>query len=138
MRTKTDWAVSVYSGPETLACPSEWYARSLERQLWLAAPRLPQRFQPTPAIAEIRLLLRHRRVSSTIADRLREGQIQTRLASVGILWCGMLKYFGQSLPKQKQAEVQPKGGSGNSSNCIFLSSLTGIHLRLHGPRLVAL
>ena len=90
-------AVAFYSSPDSLAFLSEWPAESLWRQKWLAAPRVPERSRPMLATAERGLLLRHPRAAATIPGRLREVQLQTRAASVGILCSGMLKYPRQSL-----------------------------------------
>ena len=96
MRARADWAVTLYLGPGTLACPSEWHAKPLSPHKSLAAPRLPQRFQATLAAAERALPQRHRRAASTIAVRLREVQLQTPVASVGILKGGILMNSAQT------------------------------------------
>lgn len=49
------------------------------------------------AFSEKGLLLRHPRAAATIGKCPREVQLQTLAASVGIVWCGMLNYSGQSL-----------------------------------------
>ena len=102
MHAHTDGAVTLYR--DTLACSSEWRAKFLERQKWPAAPLLPQRFQPTLAIAGKGPLRPHQRAASAIADRLREAQLQTRVANVDILSCGLLKNSGQTRPKRMQGE----------------------------------
>ena len=98
MRKTGGLAATICSSPDSLALPSEWPAESVWRQKWLAAPRVPGRSRPMLATAEKGLLLRHRRAAATIGGHLREVQRQPRAASVGTLWCGMLKYPGQSLP----------------------------------------
>ena len=90
-------AVTFYSSPDSLAFPSEWPAESLWLQKWLGAPPVLQRSRPTLATAGRGLLLLHPRAAATIPGRLREVQLQTRAASVGILCSGMLKYPRQSL-----------------------------------------
>jgi hypothetical protein len=97
MRKTGGLAVTFYSSPDTLAFLSGWPAGSVWRQKWLAAPRVPERSRPRLATAEKWLLLRHPRAAATSAGHLREGQLQTRAASVGILCSGMLKYPGESL-----------------------------------------
>ena len=106
MRKTGALAVTFYSSPDSLAFPSGWPAESVWRQKWLAAPRVPERSRPMLATAEKGLLLRHPRAAAKIGGHLREVQLQTRAASVGTLWCGMLKYPGQSLPERMQAERQ--------------------------------
>ena len=114
-------AVTSYSSPDSLAFPSEWPAESVWRQKWLAALPVPERSRPMLATAEKGLLLRHPRAAATIGGHLREVQLQTRSASVGILRCGMLKYPGQSLPERMQAECQWRAGSGNCFNSFYLA-----------------
>ena len=97
MRKTGGLAVTFYSSPDSLAFLSGWIAESVWRQKWLAAPRVPERSRPVLATAERWLLLRHPRAAATSAGHLREVQLQTRAASVGILCSGMLKYPGQSL-----------------------------------------
>jgi hypothetical protein len=98
MRTRTDWVPPFIPVADSLAFPSEWPAESVWRQKWPAAPRVPERSRPMLATVEKGLLLRHPRAAAPIGSHLREVQLQTRAASVGILWCGMLKYPGHSLP----------------------------------------
>ena len=77
------------------------------------------------ATAEKGPLLRRPRAAATIGDRLREAQLQTRAASVDILWRGMVKYPCQSLPQRMQAECQWRTGSWGFLIAFRLSSLTG-------------
>src|ERR1700674_5590306 len=97
MRKQTGWLSPFIPVQDSLAFLFEWPAESLWRQKWLGAPRVLQRSRPTLATAERGLLLRHPRAAATIPGRLRESQLQTRAASVGILCSGMLKYPRQSL-----------------------------------------
>jgi hypothetical protein len=56
-------------------------------------------------------LPRRPRAAATIGDRPRETQLQTRAASVDILWWGVVKYPCQSLPERLHAECQWTTGS---------------------------
>jgi len=111
MQQTTRWLSPFILVPDSLAFPSEWSAESPLRQKWLGAPRVLQRFRPTLATAGRGPLLRRPRASATIPDGLREVQLQTRAASVDILWWGMVKYPCQSRPERMQAECQWRTGS---------------------------
>ena len=118
-------AVTFIPVRDSLAFPSEWSAESAWRQKWLAAASVPERSRPMLATAEKGPLLRRPRAAATIGDRLREAQLQTRAASVDILWRGMVKYPCQSLPERMQAECQWRTGSWGFLIAFRLSSLTG-------------
>ena len=124
MRKQTDWLSPLFHR-DSLAFPSEWSAESASRQKWLAAPSVSERSRPMLATAEKGPLLRRPRAAATIGDRLREAQLQTRAASVDILWRGMVKYPCQSLPERMQAECQWRTGSWGFLIAFRLSSLTG-------------
>jgi hypothetical protein len=97
MRKTGGVAVTFYSSPDSLAFPAGWSAESVWRQQGLAAPPVPVGSRPMLAISERWLLLRHPHAAATSADHWRGVQLQTRAASLGILWSGMLKYRRQSI-----------------------------------------
>src|SRR5580692_7705297 len=82
---------------DSRAFPSGWSAKSGLRQRWLAAQRVHLRSPPMPATAETWLLLRHPRAPATSAGLVQEVRLQIRVASVGILFSGTLRYGRQSL-----------------------------------------
>jgi hypothetical protein len=117
MRKQTDWLSPLFHR-DSLAFPSEWSAESASRQKWLAAPSVSERSPPMLATAEKGPLLRRPRAAATIGDRLREAQLQTRAASVDILWRGDGEVSLSVTPGTNAGRVPMENGQLGILNCV--------------------